>query len=214
MIQSQLLTGAVLDGAIIQAIGEVPRELFVPQKCKDVAYLDEDIAIGSGRYLMEPLVFARLLDLAAIKTSSKVLIVACGTGYSAAVVAKLAAKVVAIDEIRDFAEAARQNIKNLGIANTEIVTTALTSGYAAAAPYDVIIMDGAVQVIPDAIKQQLGLEGRLVTVENVGGMADTLSSSGKCVVYDKKGVNFYRREAFDASVPVLQAFAQNQAFAL
>jgi protein-L-isoaspartate(D-aspartate) O-methyltransferase len=214
MIQSQLLTGSIRDASLLSAMQDIPRELFVPDKYKLSAYLDEDIEISTGRYLMEPLVFARLVSLAGINSNDKVLCVACGTGYSCAVISRIADKVVGLEEIRDVAETARQNLKALSINNAEIITAPIATGSNTAPPYDVIFIEGAVQEIPDSLKKQLADNGRLVTIENYATKADSFTGLGKAVIYTKIAGDLSKRIAFDASVPLLPAFKKNQFFLL
>ncbi len=212
MVASQLLTGEVLDAQILGALSEVPRELFVPERIQKVAYIDDDLEIAPGRYLLEPRSFARLLQTATISKSDKVLDIGAGTGYGAAVLASLADHVVAVEEQRDLAEKARQALAKLGIQNAEIITSAMSLGYATSAPYDVIFIEGAVQVVPDALLEQLAEGGRLVTVENIATRPGTRVGLGKALMIWRDGGRFYRRHLFDASVSMLPGFERRQSF--
>src|SRR5262245_45466003 len=142
MVESQLRTNKITDDAVLDAMGEVPRELFVPRALKSVAYLDEDLQIAPGRYLMEPMVLGRLLQLAEIKPSDKALLVGCGNGYSAAVFARLASSVVAIESDPALAQKARELLAELAASNVKLVQGPLAAGRPEEAPYDVVLFDG------------------------------------------------------------------------
>lgn len=142
MVDSQIKPNRVTDIAVMDAMREVPRELFVPTIARGVAYVDEDIRIADGRYLMEPMVLARLLDAAAIRRDDVVLDIGCGTGYSTAVLARLANTVVAVESDRDLARGAGELLLRLGVDNAVIVDGPLTDGYPAQAPYQVIVLEG------------------------------------------------------------------------
>ena len=154
MIQSQVLPNKVTDERVTEAMNAVPRENFVPKPLRGVAYVDEDLSVGDGRYLMEPMVFARLLQSAIIKPSDVVLDVGCATGYSTAVLAQLAATVVALEENEELAERATEQLTALEVANAAVITAPLKAGYADQQPYDVIILNGSVADVPAALTSQ------------------------------------------------------------
>lgn len=212
MLLSQLMTGNILKPEILSAIQSVPREMFVPAAMKHAAYVDDDIELAQGRYLCEPLVFARLIDLAQIKPEHTVLDVAAANGYSAAVISHLAARVVVLEENKDLAETARASLASLNVQNTQVVTASLTAGYSAGAPYDVIIIEGAVHFVPPALAAQLAEGGRIVTVENRAARPGTACGIGKAVVYRKIAGKLNRTEHFDASVPLLSSFTTKTGF--
>ena len=202
MVESQIRTNSVTNPLVIQALEEVPRELFVPKQLRGIAYLDEDIRLGGGRTLMEPRVFARLLDGAAIAKSEVVLDVGSASGYSAAVLARLASTVVAVESDAELAARAGAVLAELSVDNVAMVTGALAEGDASHGPYNVIVLEGAVAEIPQTLLQQLADGGRLVAV--VAG--ETGVGRGTLVL--RTGNTFSSRVLFDASVgplPGLQA---------
>lgn len=202
MVDSQLRTEAVTDYGVLAAMGQVPRELFVPPARKALAYIDSDVALkksGEPRYLMQAAPFARLLQLAEIAPADSVLIVGAGTGYSAAVVAALARSVVAVESDPDLAMTAKQNLAALKVTNAKVVVGSLDVGAAADGPYDVIVVEGAVQKIPPALLSQLRNGGRLVVVIGEGGAATA-------TVYTRSDNEIGQRPAFNAAVPPLPGF--------
>ncbi len=202
MVESQIRTNSVTNPAVIQALDEVPRELFVPKQLRGVAYLDEDLNLGGGRSLMEPRVFARLLDAAAITKSEVVLDVGCASGYSAAVLGRLASTVVAVESDAEFATRASAALAELSVDNVAVVTGPLAEGDASHGPYNVIVLEGAVAEVPQTLLRQLVDGGRLVAV--VSGETGV----GRGTVVLRTGNTFSSRVLFDASVgplPGLQA---------
>jgi protein-L-isoaspartate(D-aspartate) O-methyltransferase len=164
MIESQVRPNGVTDSRIIQAMASLPREIFVPEVRRGLAYMDEDIDIGAGRSLMEPMALAKLVQLAEIEATGHVLLVGCGSGYATALLAALAKTVVAIDEDQAFVDEASANLGRLNIANVQIHKAAHAGGWAAGQPYDAILIDGRVPAVPEGLLQQLRDGGRLVAV--------------------------------------------------
>jgi protein-L-isoaspartate(D-aspartate) O-methyltransferase len=205
MVDGQVRTTDVTDAAIIAAMLAVPRENFVDEKRRALAYIDEDIAIAPGRFLMEPSPFAKLVQLAAIKPSDRVLDVGTGTGYSAAVLSRLAASVVALESDAALADRARAALAALGAGNVTVVNGRLADGHAATAPYDVIIVEGAVESLPDSLTGQLREGGRLVVVEGRG-------NAGVARIYLKSGAIATGRRAYNAAVKPLPGFERTSEF--
>ncbi|MCK7611542.1 protein-L-isoaspartate O-methyltransferase family protein [Roseibium sediminicola] len=208
MVDNQLRTNDVTDHRILDAMELVPRERFVPASKRAVAYIDEDLPVGSsetGRMLMKPHIFGKLVQLAEIREEDIVLIVGAGTGYSAAVVSKLAASVVALEENADLAKAATDVLVDLGIENAVVVEGPLAEGYASEGPYDIVLVDGAVEVLPDALLKQVKPDGRLAVIEGQGG-------AGVAKLYQKSGDAVSGRFGFNASVALLPGFAKEEAF--
>jgi len=199
MVNSQVLTNKVTDPALTAALLAVPRERFVPRALRGVAYVDEDIQVAEGRHLMEPMVFARLVQAAGIGASDVVLAVACYPGYSAAVLAQLAGTVVGLEDSAERVSATEERLAAEDIDNAVLVEGELAAGYEAQAPYDVVFVNGAEATLPPALGEQLGEGGRLVTVERQG-------SVGRAVLYQKTGGLIGRRELFDAQLPILPGF--------
>lgn len=205
MVESQLRPNKVTDPAILDALGSLPRELFVPDTLRSVAYVDEDVPLGNGRFLMEPMILGRLLELAAIRPSDAALLVGAGLGYSAAVLARLAARVVALESDGEFAQLAAGRLRTLGISNVAFVEGALSEGAPRQAPFAVILFDGAVERIPPALVQQLADGGRLVAV-----VRD--ASIGRATLLTTRGGIVASRAMFDAAVPRLPGFEPAPAF--
>ncbi|GGB54546.1 protein-L-isoaspartate O-methyltransferase [Roseibium aquae] len=208
MVDNQLRTNDVTDLRILDAMETIPREKFLPASKRAVAYIDEDLPIGgtgSGRYMLKPHVFGKMLQLARVDSQDIVLVVGAGTGYSAAVLGKLAASVVALEENPELGEAATAALLDLEIENAVIVDGPLTGGYASEGPYDVIIVNGAVDVLPDAVLAQLKNDGRLVVIEGQGG-------AGAARLYQNSDGKFSSRFGFNASAPMLPGFAKKPQF--
>ena len=202
MIESQLRTNKVTDAGVLEAFGAIPRERFLPEARAGVAYVDEDLEVAPGRFLMEPMVLARLLQAAQVQSSDVVLDVGCATGYSSAVLARLAGTVVALESDATLGEQANETLQELDIDNAVVVAGELTEGYQKQAPYNVILLGGAVAEVPEAILSQLAEGGRLVTV-----LAPQAHLGQAVLIRNSAGVAS-RRVLFDASVRQLPGFAQ------
>jgi len=199
MVESQLRPNKVTDAGVLDAMATLPRERFVPEAMRSVAYVDEDIPVGRGRFLMEPMVLARLLQLAAVQPGDAALVVGAATGYTAVVLARLAARVIVLESDPQLAASAKEALAGLGIGNVAIVEGPLTAGAPRQAPYDIIVFDGSVDEIPAQVIDQLGEGGRLVAVRNTDriGRATLLTRSRGIVA---------GRTTFDAAVPRLPGF--------
>ncbi|MGE4250851.1 MAG: protein-L-isoaspartate O-methyltransferase [Parvibaculaceae bacterium] len=200
MIVSQVRPNGITDGRIIQAMAVLPREIFVPEARRGLAYMDEDIAIGAGRSLMEPMVLAKLVQLAEIDAGDHVLHIGCGTGYATALLAALAKAVTAIDADEALAETARANLVRLGIANANIHKAAPAAGWSEGQPYDAILVDGRVPAVPPALFQQLRDGGRLVAVV---GDTDVATATA----YNRHDGAISSLPAFEASIGRLPGVA-------
>ncbi len=211
MVDNQLRTQSVTDYAVLAAMGAVPREAFLPPADRALAYIDADLALtaagpdGPARYMMEPAPLARLVQLAEVGTEDVVLVVGCGTGYSAAVLARLADSVVALEQDAGLAAQASETLTELGVDTVAVVTGTLEDGYPSEAPYDVIFVDGAVEVVPPALIDQLKDGGRLVAVVGYG-------RSAAATLFRRSGGDVGSRVAFDADVPPLPGFRKPKAF--
>ena len=208
MVNSQVRTEDVTDYALLAAMGEVPRELFVPDRLKPFAYIDSDLAVSDdlpARYLMAPAPFAKLVQLAEIDDTCLVLDVGCGTGYSTAVLARIARSVVAVESDLTLAGLATRSLTALGTANAEVVIGSLEVGYPAAGPYDAIVLEGAVEFVPKSLLRQLKLGGMLVAVVGYGRAAPA-------TVYTRTQDDFGDRPAFDAYVKRLPGFERPKSF--
>ncbi len=169
MVESQVRPGGVMDLRVIAAMEEVPRELFVPQEKRSLAYVDEDLPIGADargntRWLMEPLTLGRMLQLADIGARDCVLDVAPATGYSTAILCRLAESVIALEHDEELARRATANLERLECVNAAVVMGEHASGWRGEAPYDVILLNGRIEERPGALLDQLKDLGRLVCV--------------------------------------------------
>jgi len=211
MVDGQVRTTDVTDAALLDAMLAVPREAFVSAALQPLAYIDEDIRISDGadgsgaRYLMEPSPLAKLLQLAEIGAGDSVLDVGCGTGYSTALLSRLAKSVVALESDAALAEAAKAALSAQGCDNTSVVTGPLPQGHAAKAPYNVILIGGSVEEVPAALLGQLAEGGRLVAVEGQG-------NSGVARLFFKAGGVVTGRRAFNAAIKPLPGFERIHAF--
>ncbi|MBU1175662.1 MAG: protein-L-isoaspartate O-methyltransferase [Alphaproteobacteria bacterium] len=207
MVESQLRPREVTDKALLAAMLDVPRERFVPETRAGLAYSDmRHVLPGAGdRVLPAPEAFARLVQLGEITRSDVVLDVACGTGYSSAVLARIAGAVVALEEDSELAAMADAALTGLEVGNAVVLTGPLAAGVASEAPFDVIVIEGAVAIMPDALFDQLKEGGRLVT-----GMAH-----GRTVVaslFVKAGGIVAQHAMFNIGLPALSAFAAPSGF--
>ncbi len=203
MVETQIRPADVTDQRVLAAIGAVPREKFVPRASVALAYADVPVAIAPGRYLLDPRSFAKLLQLAEIGPEDRVLDVGCGTGYSAAVLARLAGEVVALEQDADLVRAASQLLANV-VGKVELVQGGLVEGVKDQAPYDVIFIGGAVEQVPESLLSQLAEGGRLVTCIKDG--------QSRAFLFLKEKGKVGRRPDFDADVPVLAGFRKAVGF--
>ncbi len=209
MVENQLRANKVIEERLVDAMRALPRERFVPAARRSVAYADEDLSLGRGRWLMEPMLFGRLAQLAEIGPEDLVLDVGAGMGYGAAVLAHLASAVVALEEDAELAEAAAQAVAGLegGVGDNVVVEAGpLREGWRAQAPYDVILCEGAIEVRPDALLDQLAEGGRLVAMQGERGGVQ------RGMIYLKQGGQVAMRAVFDGATPVLPGFARPPAF--
>jgi protein-L-isoaspartate(D-aspartate) O-methyltransferase len=207
MIESQLRPNKVIDARVLDAFGGIRRELFVPDHLRVVAYIDEDLPLGGGRYLMEPMVVARLLQAAQIERTDKVMIIGAGTGYEAALAAALARSVIALEEDPELARRVRAALVEHSIASVSVVEGPLPQGYRPRAPYDVVLFCGAVADVPSEIDTQLAEGGRvLAVVKSANGI-------GRATLWARTGGVMARRVLFDAATPLLPGFSPKPAFA-
>lgn len=201
MVENQVRCNAVTDPGVIAAMSEVPREQFVPAASASIAYMDQDLSLGHGRYLMQPRSFAKLFQAAAISGNDAVLDVGCATGYSSAVLARIAGRVVALEQDADLAKIASANLA--GVAS--VVTGSLTDGVADQGPYDVIFLNGSIPAKPEKLCSQLSEGGRLVAILGNGPV-------GQAHVYVRSNDSVTYRVVFDASAQPLPGFEVAQSF--
>jgi protein-L-isoaspartate(D-aspartate) O-methyltransferase len=209
MVDCQVRPSDVTDVPIIDAMLEVPREAFVPQNQRALAYLDLDLDVSEGasvkRFLIKPAVMARMLQAAEIKSTDTVLVVGCASGYAAAVVAKIAGQVTATESDSSLAARAGTALAGLGFGTVTVRGAAAADGEQASAPYDVIVLNGATEIVPEGLFRQLKQGGRLV-----GVFATTLPPRATIVTHSHD--DFGHRALFDAVAPVLPGLERAPAF--
>src|SRR5947207_932274 len=164
MVDGQLRPNRVTNAGLLAAVGELPRERFLPDGLRSVAYADDDVPLGNGRFLMEPMELARLIQALQSRPEEKALVVASGRGYGAALLSRLVKAVVAVETDPALAGAAEQTFKDLGIVNISQTVAKSEAGVPGEGPFDAILIEGAVPEIPRAILEQLAEGGRLTTV--------------------------------------------------
>ena len=207
MLDSQIRTSDVTELRIQAAFRAVPREKFVPKAKLALAYGDANVELGDGRWLMKPRDFAKMVDAADIEPTDIVLNIACGRGYSVAILAHLAETVVALENSNELVERATQQLERCGITNAAVVAGDLKAGAGEHGPFNVIFVDGAVTSVPQAWFDQLASGGRLVVPISSGPIC-------RVHVFTKSGDNVGERVVFDAGVPLLPEFIKEPAFAL
>jgi protein-L-isoaspartate(D-aspartate) O-methyltransferase len=209
MVDSQVRPSDVTDVGIIDAMRTVPREAFVPQNQRALAYLDLDLDVGEGgpakRFLIKPVVIAKMLQAADIRDTDAVLVVGCASGYLAALVAKLARHVAATECDPSLVAKARDVFAELGIGNVTVKAAAVAEGDSENAPYDVIILNGATEIVPDRLYRQLKEGGRLVGVF-------AMTQPQRAVIVTRSHDDFGNRALFDAAIPILPGFERPPAF--
>ncbi len=210
MVESQVRPNDVTDRRIINAMLNVPREAFLPTALKPIAYIDETLPLvkaadgAPARGLMAPRVFAKLVQLAEVSESDIVLDVGGLTGYSAAVIARLAQTVVVLESDPALAETATKALEELGVDNAAVVTGDLEVGYPSEGPYDAIIVEGTIDAMPPGLLDQLKDGGRLVAIES--------GIPSEAVIWRRMGRTFDRRIAFEAAAPVVPGFQKKREF--
>ena len=206
MVDCQILPNHVTDQRVIDAMSDLPREIFVPNAKQGVAYSDESLALGDDRFLMEPMVSARILQELALKPTDVALSIGCGSGYCVALLGRIVDTVVAVESDADLAQQAGEHLSALGIDNVAIVEGPLNEGAPKQAPYNVIFFDGAVSDVPKTISDQLAEEGRLVAmVEKPGGIC-------RAYLMTRNHGTISGRDIFEASTPSLPGFERKAAF--
>lgn len=212
MLQGQIFTNRVTDANVLDAMRATPREIFVAEKYAGVAYVDDAVPANNGeeiRYLTPPLVFARMLQLAEIDKSHRVLDIASATGYSAAVVSLLAKEVIALESDSELTARASVNLNKLDVENVSLVAGDLLMGAPEYKPYDVILIHGSVGYVPDTILKQLRMGGKLITV-----MADGNSRLGNIILMHKTEKGITKAIHEQAVTPVLAEFVAEKGFKL
>ena len=213
MVESQIRPNEVTDSRLVRAMLDVPREQFVPAALRPLAYMENEMVVGQGgalhgeRRLMAPMPQARLIQLAEIDANNLVLDIGCATGYSTAVMARMAESVVGLECDPVLADVASQTLTELDVDNAAVVTGALEEGYAAEGPFDAIVINGCDPDVPERLLKQLQDGGRLVVIISGGDF-------GQATLFRNTGGRISRRGAFDGGAPVLPGFEQEKTFVL
>ena len=208
MVDNQIRPSEVNDREIIRALLETPREKFVAPAERPFAYADRPLLMSSaapGRRLLEPVLLARLIQALPLGPGTAAMTVGCGTGYSAAILSRLAASVVALEEEAALAAEAAPLLKDAGAANVDLVQACLTQGHAARAPYDAILLEGAVEFVPDTLISQLRHGGMLATIERSGRLS-------RAMLYERVGEEASGRPLFEAWAALLPGFQRKPEF--
>ena len=204
MVDGQLRPNKVADRRILDAMRSLPRETFVPPSIANLAYIDQDLAVGGGRLMLKPLVIARLLQLARPRAGETALVVGSGTGYGAAILAACGVQVTALEQEPALIDIAR---RALGSHNTiTLVEGPLADGYAASAPYDLVVIEGAVRSLPDIVGRQVAASGRLVTIIKENGVA------GYAALAEPTTGGLRAQAAFDANAALLPGLSPAKSF--
>jgi protein-L-isoaspartate(D-aspartate) O-methyltransferase len=209
MVNGQIRANGVTDPAVIAAFSDIPRELFVPESRRALAYIDDDVVVGgqdAPRHLVEPMILAQIIQAAGLQPTDHVLDVGCASGYSSAVMARLAGSVVALEVDAPLAATAAESLRTFGHDNVTVVAGPLTAGWPQQAPYDAIILEGAVEQVPQALFGQLKEEGRLIAVVVTGGV-------GRVTLFRITGGTVSSLALFNAAVPALAGFEKPKSFA-
>ncbi|MGA3398376.1 MAG: protein-L-isoaspartate O-methyltransferase [Acetobacteraceae bacterium] len=207
MVDSQIRPNRVTDPRISGAMRRLPRERFLPPGLAPLAYADEDVPLGHGRVLMQPMAIARLVQLAAPQQGERALVVAAGVGYGAALLAACGPRVTALEEEPALLALARHALAEAA-PDVSVVSGELSAGWPGGAPYDVILLEGAVRAIPPALAQQLRNNGgRLVTVVCADGR------TSQAVLAEVTGAGLRAQPMFDCATPLLPSLLPAPAFA-
>lgn len=206
MVDNQVRTTDVTEHRLLDALLSVPRENFVPDDKRSLAYIDADIELSKeGRFVLEPSPLAKLLQAAEIQKSEKVLEVGTGSGYVSAVLSHLADQVISLEVDPDLAALAKDNLADGGYANVSVISGDLAAGHKAGAPYDTIFVNGSVGVEPVQLFTQIAEGGRMIVVIGSGGAAQAL-------LYVKENNQISSRKLFNISIPALPGFEKTTEF--
>lgn len=207
MVDTQVRPSDVTKFPVIEAMLAIPREEFVPASLRSVAYSGENLAISADRVMLEPRTLAKIVDLLDIQSTDLVLDLACGYGYSTAVIARMAEAVVAIEEDESMVAEAEKRLADAGVYNVAVLQKALAEGDAKQGPYDAILIEGAVEEVPPAILEQLKDGGRIAALFMEGAL-------GVVRIGHRLNGRVNWRYAFNAHAPLLKEFSKEQGFSL
>ena len=194
---------------MIIAFENTAKENYIDDDLSELAYIDEDLMLPSGRFILEPMVFARMVQALELKSTDAVLDIGSTSGYSTAILSKLSQSVVGIESDTDLAQQAQDNLTSDNVDNAVVINASHVEGLAKEAPYNAILINGAVQSVPEGLLSQLAEDGRLIAV-----IRDDTSSPGRVVKYVRagKGNSFAKTTLFDAQTPILDEFSEEKPF--
>lgn len=207
MVDTQVRPSDVTKFPIIAAMLAVEREKYVPERLRQAAYLDGNLSLGAGRVVFEPRTMGKLLDALDVHTDDLILDIGCGLGYSAALLARLGDTVVAVESDETYAEEAQHTLSENGVDNAAVIAGALEDGAAKHGPYDVIVIEGGVETVPEVLTAQLKEGGRIAALFMDGAL-------GEVRIGVRRGTQIDWRRAFNASAPVLAGFQHKEEFVL
>lgn len=206
MVDTQVRPSDVTKYPVIAALLAIPREVYVPPARREAAYVGENLDLAPGRVLLDPRTLAKMLDALDFTGSELVLDIGAGLGYSAAVIARMAEMVIALED-EPMAAEAQALLAAQGVDNVAVVAGPLPGGVAKHAPFDVIVIQGGVESLPGQITDQLRIGGRIACLFMAGGL-------GVVRIGTRTGDGMVWRDAFNAAAPVLPGFARKRDFAL
>ena len=207
MVDSQIRPNRVMDPRVLHAMRTLPRERFLPQNVTALAYADQDVPLGNGRFLMEPMVFARMLQAANLRENERVLVVGSGTGYGAAVLAACGCRVIALEEDAGLTAIAKRVLPTEAPGVT-LVSGPLAAGWPAHAPYDLILIEGAVPEIPPALAAQAHQEtGRILAAVHEAGRIT------QAIIAEATAFGLSTSPLFDCATPPIPSLRKAEVFA-
>ena len=207
MLESQIRPNKVIDERVLSAFANIPREIFVHKSMQDIAYIDEDLPLSNGRYLMEPMVLARLIQSLELNESDNVMIIGIGTGYSVAIISQIVTSVIGIESRATLIQKAENNLTELDITNAVLFKERLQDGFSKESPYNAILIDGGISFIPENILDQLSNNGKLVSIYR-----PNIETAGEASIWMRSGTKFSRKCLFNAQVPTLEEFRAKPEF--
>ena len=205
MVECQVLPGGVRDNKLCRVLKSIPREVYVPEKYKNLAYMDKNIPLTGGREVLNPLVLSMLVELASIQPDDLVLDIGCGLGYSTAVLAALAGTVVALESDPAFVESANTVLQNQNIDNAVVVEGNHAEGQPKQGPFNVIFIGGMVDEVPHSLLEQLDENGRLVCVS-------IYDNASRGIIISRHGDSFSVNAALDVTAPKMLGFEKEEQF--
>lgn len=205
MVDRQVRPSDVTSYAIIGALLDVPREAFVPESLKPIAYFGEHLMLGDRRVLLDPWSFSKLLDIVEVRRDDLVLDLGCGLGYSAAVIARLAEAVIAVEEDETMAQSAEETLVGMGVDNAVVHAGPLAAGAPEHGPYDVVLVEGGIEEFPAAIVEQVKIGGRIGAIFSAGTYGQ-----GRIGIRTNTGITW--RRVFDSTAPILPGFERAKTF--